>query len=52
MLVQQRESFRESFLKGYKPTSRLLEDYSKHRNSELWRASRSHEELCEYILYL
>lgn len=52
MLVQQRDSFRDNFINGGKPTNKLLEDYRKHRNSELWRASRSHEELCEYILYL
>lgn len=50
VLVSERNEYKMKISKGYKPW--LLEEYRKHRDSELWRATRIIEELCEYALYL
>lgn len=51
-LVKERNSWREKFEQGYKPECTYLRDYRLKRNSEYWRISRRHEELCEYIIWL
>lgn len=51
-LVSERDSWREEFENGNKPTSLALIEYRKYRNSETWRVSSQVEQLCEYILYL
>lgn len=48
-------SERDAWLKKFSTTNEipyLLQEYKKHRNSELWRSTRVVEELCEYCLHL
>lgn len=51
-LLQERDDWRQGFEEGTYGRPGLLRDYHIHRDSELWRASRQVEKLCEYALYL
>lgn len=51
-LAQERFSWRCKMLKGEFEDPYILSEYRKHCGSELWRASRQVEQLCEYILHL
>lgn len=51
-LVKSRNALKESFEKGEKPFSPVLDKYREKRDTEEWRTSLSAETLCEYILYL
>lgn len=51
MLVEERNLWKKEFEEGKKPVA-ILEDYRHNRDSNLWRTSRSVEQLCEYILFL
>lgn len=51
-LVKSRDKWKERFVNGEPPESKLLMDYRKYRDTEDWRATSAIEELLEYILYL
>jgi len=51
-LVGERNIWREYFKSGGKLDCHIFNEYKENRESELWRASRQIEKMCEYILYL
>ena len=51
-LPDERHSWRCQILKGEWQDPHILAEYRKNRHSDLWRASRQGEQLCEYILHL
>jgi len=51
-LLEQRNAWREQFEAGAALDSHILNEYKENRESELWRASRQIEKMCEYIIYL
>jgi len=52
MLKKQRDSWRERFEQGDKPTALFLDNYRENRDREDWRMSTQAEEVCEYVLWL
>lgn len=50
-VVEERNKWREAMRRGDNKPSIILEDYRKNRDSDLWRASRAVEYLCELILF-
>jgi hypothetical protein len=51
-LKEERFSWRGSMLAKTWQEPHILKEYRENRESDLWRASRQAEQLCEYILYL
>ncbi len=51
-LVEERNSWKAELDRCGYIDLHLLEQYRENRESELWRASRQGERLCEYILWL
>lgn len=51
-LVAERNRWKKNFESGKRINCHWLQEYENNRESELWRSTRSLEELCEYVLYL
>ncbi len=51
-LVAERDRWRQEFRTGIYKRPWALHLYDRNRQSELWRASRLMEYLCEYTLHL
>lgn len=51
-LVDERNSWRNHLETGGNLDIHVLKLYRLHRNSDLWRATREVEKLCETILFL
>lgn len=51
-LPEERHSWRCQMLRDEWQEPHILAEYRKNRHSDLWRASKQAEQLCEYILHL
>ena len=52
LAIEERRAWTKAYQQGEPCKSWILEDYKKNHNDSTWRASRSAEELCAYILVL
>lgn len=52
LLVDEREAWRFEMKKGMFNELYVLQQYRENRESNLWRATREVEKLCEYVLFL
>ena len=52
MLVEQRNLWRDEFIRHKLLDNSWLNTYISNRESNLWRCSKHMEEMCEYILFL
>lgn len=51
-LKEERFTWRGDMISRRWTEPHILQEYRKNRESDLWKASRQGEQLCEYILYL
>lgn len=51
-LYHERRQWRQELEQSTFKEPYILSEYRKHRDSDLWRASRQGEQLCEIILFL
>jgi hypothetical protein len=51
-LVEERDAWREEFIRGHVLDSSYIDTYTLNRDNSLWRGTIHMEMMCEYILYL
>lgn len=51
-LARERDQWRSEFRHGTRQRPYLMTMYEENRSNDLWRSTRTVEELCEYVLHL